>query len=531
MDVRDDDVVRSIADQKNGDLVNGFATMLQRRVRRMQLVTRGAVIIAAALLRDSTARLAPALGSRARLDGARFPPVACMTRGANARMCLTLDGSDDEVLDLLIGCEWVTKDPARLFEFWMVYDIVVNGTPMAGPLPYDDITRDFLRRPSPPTSTCTRGLWRMMRIGPFHTFGGTLWPSILGLMRTPSPWLPPPRPDGTFAFGSYVFGSTDEQGRLLGYPPIHQHHFHFGYAFANPMLGPKPWNAHLRQRGVPSPALPPESMAIHGENQCARDEGGVLCYVHSAPEGYAYLERSPLGFTNSFNDVRPTRSVMFRSWQIAALKLHSATTSRVRAVHLRYAMLVIPPMESRYTYLLHTDHDAVAWTDGAWTHPCSVDADVEVVDAYMHAHADHIRDVWLFDGRIEDVLDVPEVLPRATLVYTVDVIAFTMNAIRRRQLRSPRAATLTCSYATNSVAEYDPVTSARYQRKVRCPVDRLDRPFVLLVLHHTPRAGSAPRATVRMHAYVKVYSVCRPAPTNEIPPPYQPPPNQSDTLP
>ena len=58
--------------------------------------------------------------------------------------------------------------------------------------------------------------------------------------------------DDEQAISAYGLGNVGMN--LLGYPPIHQHHFHFGHNFN-------------------------DLMSNHGDGQCVADEGGAACLI------------------------------------------------------------------------------------------------------------------------------------------------------------------------------------------------------------------------------------------------------------
>merc|ERR1712046_346293 len=74
------------------------------------------------------------------------------------------------------------------------------------------------------------------------------------------------------AFSDYAIGNIDTNHHLIGYPPIHQHHFHLGG----------------------NGAVFSQDMQNHGDNQCAESEGGVSCLVRHAPDGMVWMLRDPV---------------------------------------------------------------------------------------------------------------------------------------------------------------------------------------------------------------------------------------------
>jgi len=255
---------------------------------------------------------------------------------------------------------------------------------MHGPLPYDDVDHDWIRKDQQPqVMHCSQGQWWALALGPFTTTGGYFWDSFKVYFKRDSHYLPPTEStNGSFAFSHYALGSMDSGHRLVGYPPIHQHHYHFGYAFSDLAETVPNWPPYIGAS---------ENMATHGENQCHDDEGGVACHVHSAPPQFAFMARAPLKAANTYNDVRPRHSAPLKTWEIMATKSVAVTTETKRLT-LSYVMAFgAGSMSSRLTYTINTAHDAVVWNEG-------MPAAGPVVEAYMHAHADHLHDVWLFQA-------------------------------------------------------------------------------------------------------------------------------------
>lgn len=244
--------------------------------------------------------------------------------------------------------------------------------------------------------------------------------------------------------------------------------------------------------------VPPEIMATHGENECHSDEGGPRCYYTQAPKGLAYFERSPLGASNTFNDVRPEGSPRKLTWQTIALK-HAKVTNATQRISMQYIMTAAwGDMAPRNTYNLRGDLDSVVWDTGA-----VVGSPLSVVEAYMHSHQHLLYDIWWFHGTPEAVFDDLEIARRSQgrLDDSPHIFNTTMANIRARQLK-PNPAPLACSYMTHRRTEWVDVEGhpEEFSRKVRCPVSGGFTDYVIIAFHRKKTTEIK-----RMHAYVKLY--------------------------
>ena len=73
------------------------------------------------------------------------------------------------------------------------------------------------------------GVWQFQRIGPFSTRGGNSWTSVVTAHDESmyAQWRVSHEGRASLFVGDHVLGSADASGDLLGYPPIHQHHWHY----------------------------------------------------------------------------------------------------------------------------------------------------------------------------------------------------------------------------------------------------------------------------------------------------------------
>lgn len=429
----------------------------------------------------------------------RYPPVTCLAHFANPSYCLGIDAAAGPDFDrFLRTCAWHERATESLFDSFAVADIVVDGQRMYGGLPYDDELRgDYAWRPNTTIRSrqCTQlgdGGWRAVLAGPFTTTGGYFWTAAEGKLGS-----------AAFGFGAatdvllsgYMLGSVEDATyRILGYPPLHQHHFHM-------------W-------GADAPFS--DALNTHGENQCTPDEGGVHCYVKHAPDGLAFRVRTPIAFSNGFQDVRSRRSPPMTHWIVLAVKPYAGSEAPAL---IRQSVLAIYPQQrsSRWTYVIDAHADSVIWDEGRLDRPRyfgnSFDVEVrpirddeEVLEVYMHAHADHVYDVWFFQGQAQGVFDNMTAANASFREpdYGAGVISRAMLNIRRRQLRAG-AAPLSCSYKYAARQEEVTILGKKTQvmRKPRCGFKPSVREWTLIVFHTNPIGYFMSYA--RMHALVRIY--------------------------
>jgi len=380
--------------------------------------------------------------------------------------------------------------------------MTVSGQLMTGPLPYDSdediLAGGVLRNTSAfVLKFCRDRLWRAFKVGPFSTKGGYFWHHAAWYFRNESASsLLPTFKDNVYAFSDYFLGSLDALSSIIGYPPIHQHHFHF-------------WGAH---------EVVGDKLNAHGDNQCVAEEGGKYCYVRSAPRGLAYVSEGPLTAFNDFNDVRYPSAPRMDSWMTVVVKIYEGT-SEPRRISATFFAAWPRPWRSRGTYEIRTDMDSVVWYtsrllkqgpfgDARDPYIINIPASESILEAYSHSHSEHLQDVWLFLGTAEQVFcNMSRVSPANVLDYSSGILHHTMSNIRARQLHG-NAASLLCSHqrsARSEVVDISGVAQTLY-RKARCalPADVHHQYLTLVVLHRNPVLWNG-RPVVRMHAFYTVF--------------------------
>ena len=214
------------------------------------------------------------------------------------------------------------------------------------------------------------GVWHFTRIGPFHTVGGDSWTGFQTLHDNSVYPFWRVSNDGQQAWLSvsdHVLGSVDRAGELIGYPPIHQHHWHYAPA-SNPA---------------------PEMLSTHGDFECTGGQG-VYCLLVEYPNSSAFELVPQINLFAEFNDVRPIGSAQMEWFALGGIFVHDPSMSRPE--RMSWATVGAPQMNTglgpRGTSVLDSELEGVSWSTG--TIPF-VD---HIVDSYFHGHPDMIDDLW-----------------------------------------------------------------------------------------------------------------------------------------
>jgi len=301
--------------------------------------------------------------------------------------------------------------------------------------------------------------WQAFRVGPYFTVGNRAWTAMLSAVITDIDYVAP----SIHAFSEFALGNMDDNLQLVPYPPIHQHHFHFfgsGNAFISDMNN-------------------------HGDNQCVQEEGGTDCLVRSAPRNAAWIIRDPVGVSTQFNDVRHTTLHVLRTWALVAFVVTNITLVRTRQI-IHTGIYFRPPSEwghgnGNAGYVLRVVSETVGWSSRNFSY-----GGHDIVEAYMHTHADMLVDMWLLRGNTRMVFHQPEDVEASheKLLSGEGVIEQLSHNIRKRQM-DPHAASLACSYMSASRTEW--LTGSLYYRRPRCRVGLDGHTQITLVLMHKMR--------------------------------------------
>jgi len=209
--------------------------------------------------------------------------------------------------------------------------------------------------------------WYFCRYGPVESSGGYSWASltasnIRGYIATMMPI--------TMSF----VGSFSPEGTLIGYPPLHQHHFHLEDS-----------RVALTGGGA---------IITHGDDQCHSSFGGVSCLIRETPSGYATFMKPPLLITAEVNDVRLMNSSILRHFFTVALRLGDMSSRPFTQVSMK-----VWPQRPQFFISGHAPTFAVP-LNGIW---CFYREGVfriaaEVLWSYFHTHPTFVAEMMLFAG-------------------------------------------------------------------------------------------------------------------------------------
>jgi len=203
-------------------------------------------------------------------------------------------------------CTWAAAPSAAWYDHWRTEEefipswnaLVLEFFSTMGAGEASMLRRSTYYNPPPlkrtPSSLCSTtdpldnaSAWRMARFGPFESHGGYDWhgvasADVLGI-------------DALLAVHKAIWVTAlavtaiDQDGHVLGFPPIHFHHSHFG-PYRSPGIGD----------GIGALSFP------HGDTVCSAEKGGSACFLVSLPKGHGIPIDSRLMLNALLNDVRTT---------------------------------------------------------------------------------------------------------------------------------------------------------------------------------------------------------------------------------
>ena len=142
------------------------------------------------------------------------------------------------------------------------------------------------------------GVWHTVQVGPFLSTGGydwwtVYWRGINPLGRTPA------------TITADVLAPVDSSGRILGLPPIHNHHVHLQPGWGGDIrISTQLRGMLFGHRGEHDEALG----NVHGDYECPQSEGGVDCLGHEYAPRFGKEFDQPLSMAFQINDVRAAHS-------------------------------------------------------------------------------------------------------------------------------------------------------------------------------------------------------------------------------
>jgi len=301
------------------------------------------------------------------------------------------------------GCEWTTQD-------------AVSGILMHSYAP--NISMDVIDynpfepwpKPGQPharVSSCRSGPWTFARFGPALTTGGNDWtsgafpfdvhggdwatgPRLVEFLKKDEVDMYGPMPFGLKAapasysptehasVSGYYLGSTTAAGKMIPYPPLHKHHFHFLES-----------TSQDTQEAI---------LTMHGDAECEEAKGGPACGIRLFPDGYAMRVGRAFGMHAQVNDVRASGSPNLEHYFVAALRLDERP---IRAIqHAVYTPMLISGygVGSLSTVLVPGRGQFAAWNAGTFYHHASV------LFGYVHHHGQWAEaSRWYVNSTIDEL--------------------------------------------------------------------------------------------------------------------------------
>ena len=363
-----------------------------------------------------------------------------------------------------------------------------------------DRTRVRLERCSPAPASATESTWEFHRIGPFNTTGGYDWTSVA------LPALPSERAsrqgrpsEARVAVAEYALGSVSTAGRLLPYPPIHQHHFHVEESGSAVFAG---------------------ALITHGDDQCLAAEGGVACIVRRLPPGYAQLLHTPLSVNVDVNDVRAANSAPRTHWLLIAVRGTSLTaadhrldsSARVAALRpLTQLRLVVEPLDPRrgypHTYLVPPGETGVFYASGEFA------VDGQLVWSYLHTHPFWVDEMSLLVNASAAALDLGGQPLNVQRTWRA-IGAGQLPAFRQALVARARAARATrvCHFLRSSsqaefVAGTAELAGTFYRKSMGCAPFHLRKggPFVAVIVTAPAMPQAAAAALAPVHTFFRLF--------------------------
>eukprot|EP00322_Chrysochromulina_rotalis_P027964 CAMPEP_0115849042 /NCGR_PEP_ID=MMETSP0287-20121206/11243_1 /TAXON_ID=412157 /ORGANISM="Chrysochromulina rotalis, Strain UIO044" /LENGTH=335 /DNA_ID=CAMNT_0003302993 /DNA_START=131 /DNA_END=1135 /DNA_ORIENTATION=- len=280
-----------------------------------------------------------------------LPSKACLREHASSAFCMEpIREFEDMEAFLDRECQW--KPAGDALDFIWVWESPPDiDAPPGNPDHYSKLW-------------CHHGDWFAYKLGPFQTSGDGVWGGIAAILN--SSYLPYPFKD-LHAVSNYMLASVDASGKLLGFPPLHQHHYHLGASGGIVHLG----------------------IHAHYESYCREEYGGQKCLYHAAPAGYAFMLRERIVMYDEFRDERPPNSHSLTSWVIAMVKWADQKHVRQFAYERMDFFNVELPVRMG-AYLVNRDQPSFGWEEMVMR---SHGGHGNLHDAYLHVH-ENVEDAW-----------------------------------------------------------------------------------------------------------------------------------------
>eukprot|EP00316_Scyphosphaera_apsteinii_P004426 CAMPEP_0119323270 /NCGR_PEP_ID=MMETSP1333-20130426/60405_1 /TAXON_ID=418940 /ORGANISM="Scyphosphaera apsteinii, Strain RCC1455" /LENGTH=492 /DNA_ID=CAMNT_0007330671 /DNA_START=170 /DNA_END=1648 /DNA_ORIENTATION=+ len=214
------------------------------------------------------------------------------------------------------------------------------------------------------------GDWWLTKVGPFYTHGGYDWTNVFAHIHKPavSRWA---TADGTVYVSDFMLASISKDNDIVGFPPIHQHHWHF--SGANNMYQTK--------------------MSTHGDTQAMGFDQGKYSLLKEYNTSLRLARRFVPNrmMWAEFNDVRPAGSASLE-WYVHSLAFFLKPEEPMKVEIMSWAMLGVGALnveQSRaFTFQYDTTKQYTVWVYGAIPYM------EEIIEAHWHTHQDMVEDVW-----------------------------------------------------------------------------------------------------------------------------------------
>lgn len=340
----------------------------------------------------------------------------------------------------------------------------------------------------------------LFRFGPFNSIGG-LWNRIR--FAPFDPFDPSSTADlgssGLVSLTSYFMGATSLDHSVIGYPPLHIHHF------------------HLEQQKCLVGLC--GAVITHGDDQCTTADGGVACLVRKMPDGFATKIKRPFLVSSEINDVRESTSLSLPFWFTIALQ-----TPRTR-IHLRpfsQHKVVLQPVDARYfvdgdavTYGVPSDRTSGFFRSGYFVRQATY------FWSYYHTHPQWLSDMFLLTGanasEFQKLVQLPQDMASGNLVSLTRDQVHTLRSRINFALARDTKLRLRCHYMHDNVP-FDIVfgtaqaNSRFYRRKPEsCSTFAVTgrEPFVAIVLTKPDSIASMKTTrnlTATMHSFIRLFT-------------------------
>ena len=232
-----------------------------------------------------------------------------------------------------------------------------------------------------------RGHWYVNRVGPFKNRDKGSWHAIWweAYNEFQAEW------DMPMNFGRFITGTlvaiVDKEGRIIGYPPAHMHHWHLYQV--DPLV--PVW-----------PHVVFDGSETHGDDACSQEGLGPICYMKWFPPGYG-INVPPRFFVEGLvnyvadppdPEIDPEGHDEFWVEIAIVVTAKDANLKMEPIIGMPVMIKTLPhwtPADAG-TYIIPKDRDTMVWQTDEW--PISVD----IQWWKWHAHYYFTYEAWIVIG-------------------------------------------------------------------------------------------------------------------------------------